>query len=135
MDGREVAEDVIALERAGLDRWARGDPSGFLEMCSPDVTYFDPFLPARIDGRDALSRYYESLRGKVRLDRYELLNPRVDVHGDMAILTFNHVSWTGPSVSRWNSTEVYRRTEEGWRIVQTHWSRTQPDLSSRSKNA
>lgn len=124
MDTSKAGGEVIALERAGLDRWARGDPSGFLEPCAPEVTYFDPHLPARIDGRDALSRYYETLRGKVRLDRYELLNPRVDVRGDTAILTFNYVSWTGPTASRWNATEVYRRAGAGWRIVQTHWSRT-----------
>ena len=131
MDGDcQAADEVLARERAGLDQWAAGDPSGFLEMCAEEVTYFDPFLPKRLDGLAALSTYYQSLRGKVHVDRYELLDPRVDVHGDIAILTFNYVSWTGPGTSRWNATEVYHRTDRGWRIVQTHWSRTQPDPRS-----
>jgi hypothetical protein len=28
-DGHEV----VALERAALERWGKGDPSGFLEIC------------------------------------------------------------------------------------------------------
>lgn len=131
-DNRRVADEVLASERAGLDRWAVGDPSGFLEICAPDVTYFDPYLPARIDGRETLARYYETLRGKVHIDRYILLSPRVDVHGDTAVLTFNYVSWVRQSEHRWNATEVYRLTGEGWRIVQTHWSKTpaQPSVWS-----
>jgi len=33
---------------------------------------------------------------------------------------------TNEATSRWNCTEVYRRDPVGWRIVQTHWSFTQP---------
>ena len=121
----ERPEDVVlALERAALDRWAKGDPSGFLEICVPGVSYFDPFLERRLDGLDALAAYYESLRGKVHLDGHELLDPRVILHGDLAVLTFNYVSWSGPDVCRWNCTEVYRTTSAGWRIGHTHWSRT-----------
>ncbi len=123
---REVPDLVLAAERAALDRWAVGDPFGFLEICAPCVTYFDPFLERRLDGAEALRQYYESLRGKVRIDRYELVNPRVDVHGSVAVLTFNYVSWSGSETSRWNCSEVYVETPSGWRIAQTHWSITQP---------
>ena len=61
----DPTEAIIALECAALDRWGKGDPSGFLEICAPDVVYFDPSLERRIDGRDALARYYEALRGRV----------------------------------------------------------------------
>ena len=50
---------LLDLERAALDRWANGDPSGFLEICAPDVVYFDPSLDERLDGLHALSRLYE----------------------------------------------------------------------------
>lgn len=47
--------------------------------------------------------------------------------GDAAILTFNFVSWNEDGgKSHWNCTEVYRRAADTWRIVQTHWSFTQP---------
>jgi ketosteroid isomerase-like protein len=123
----QAAADVIALERAALDRWGRGDPSGFLEICAPDVVYFDPFLNFRIDGLDALTVYYEAIRGKIQLERYELLNPKVHVSGRMAVLTFNYVSYGGnENEFHWNCTEAYRRDRAGWRIIQTHWSFTNP---------
>ena len=34
-------DQIIATERAALDRWGRGDPQGFLEIMAPEVTYFD----------------------------------------------------------------------------------------------
>jgi len=124
--GDAGADAVLDIERAALDRWGHGDPSGFLEICAPDVTYFDPFLDRRLDGLDALTRYYESLRGKVRVDRYELLNPRVVALGDAAVLSFNYESRIDGEALRWNCTEAYRRTPAGWRIVHTHWSMTKP---------
>ncbi len=46
--------------------------------------------------------------------------------GDVAVLTFNFVSYGGnENALRWNCTEVYRRGDNGWRIIQTHWSFTQ----------
>jgi ketosteroid isomerase-like protein len=118
-----VAEEIVAMERAALDRWGKGDPSGFLEICAPDVVYFDPFIERRLEGLDALTALYESVRGQVAFGRYDLLNPHVQEIGDAAVLTFNFLSWTGETADRWNSTEVYRRTDSGWRIVHTHWSR------------
>ncbi|MBI5302446.1 MAG: nuclear transport factor 2 family protein [Chloroflexi bacterium] len=127
MQNPEIAARIIALERAALDRWGKGDPSGFLEISASDVVYFDPYLERRIDGLDALTRYYEAIRGQVHIDRYELINPHVQVCDDAAVLTFNYVSYTGESQSRWNCTEVYRRANDAdlWRIIQTHWSYTQ----------
>lgn len=124
MRQEEITETIIGLERAALDRWSKGDPSGFLEISAPDVVYFDPFLESRLDGLDALTGYYESLRGKVKIDRYELINPRVQSSADIAVLTFNYVSYSGETKSRWNCTEVYRWTEKGWWIIQTHWAIT-----------
>jgi hypothetical protein len=76
-----------------------------------------------MDGLGALTGYYESLRGKVHFDRFELVNPLVQVVADAAILTFNYVSYAGQDgPSRWNCTEVYRRAGRNWEIVQSHWS-------------
>jgi len=121
----DLTDTIIGMERSALDRWGKGDPSGFLEICAPDVVYFDPSLERRIDGRDALGKYYEAIRGKVSIERYELLNPLVQRVGDAAVLTFNHVSYGGvEDEHRWNCTEVYRRSGERWEIIQTHWSYT-----------
>ena len=122
----EIAEEIIALERAALTRWGNGDPSGFLEINAPDVVYFDPYVPRRVDGLEALTACYRPIWGKIRFDRFELLNPHVQVVGDVAVLTFNYVSYKGDESDRWNCTEVYRRSATGtWQIIQTHWSYTE----------
>jgi len=63
----------------------------------------------------------------VQIARFELIDPVVQATDGMAVLTFNYVAQgTNEATSRWNCTEVYRRDPVGWRIVQTHWSFTQP---------
>ncbi len=121
---KDPTHTIIAIEKAALDRWGKGDPSGFLEISAPEVVYFDPYLERRIDGLEALSAYYDGIRGQVQFDRFELLNPCVQWRGELAVLTFNYVSYRAEMISRWNCTEVYRFTEQGWRIIQTHWSFT-----------
>jgi len=118
--------EIVKMERAALARWCNGDPSGFLEISAPDVVYFDPFQAVRLDGLEALTILYNSFRGQVCAESHTLVNPLVQECGDAAVLTFNFESNSGADVSRWNCTEVYRRQDEGWRIIQTHWSVTKP---------
>jgi ketosteroid isomerase-like protein len=114
---------ILALEQAALDRWCAGDPSGFLEISAADVVYFDPFRAQRIDGLEALTTYYESLRGTISAARWEIVDPLVQVEGDVAVLTFRFMSWGGSGdAMHWHCTEVYRRDAGEWRIIQTHWS-------------
>jgi ketosteroid isomerase-like protein len=130
MENNIITKAIIALEKEALDRWGKGDPSGFLEISAEDVCYFDPFIEKRIDGKNQLSELYEEIRGKIKIDRYELINPQVKLLANAAILTFNYVSYTGKQESRWNCTEVYRYKDDGWQIIQTHWSFTKPGCNS-----
>ncbi len=122
---QDTAKRIIALERAALHRWGKGDPSGFLELCDPEVVYFDPFLEKRLDGLEALGAYYERIRGTIHIDHDHIIDPKVQVHGETAVLTFNYVSQRGEAQMRWNCTEVYRCNAGQWRIIQPHWSITQ----------
>lgn len=126
-----LVQELLALEHAALVRWCQGDPSGCLEISAPDVVYFDPFIERRIDGLESLSKYYETVRGKVSADRFEIINPVVQRCGDVAVLTFNFVSYGANQFElRWNCTEVYRHDADNWRIIQTHWSFTAPKLQT-----
>ncbi len=126
MDTQE--HTVIQLERAALTRWGQGDPDGILALYAHDIIYFDPFLPKPIEGSDAMRQYYEPVRGKRIADSFEFLNTRVQEHGDIATLTFNYVSQLDGKPNRWNATEVYLKTPDGWRIIQSHWSMTEVAL-------
>lgn len=127
-------EDVIAVERAALDRWAQGDPSGFLTTYADDITYFDPMQDRRVDGLSTLRTMFQPLSGKFKIDRYEILNPKVQQSGDIAVLTYNLQNYAKlPDGSerifnRWNSTAVFRRSGGKWRTIHSHWSFTKPEL-------
>jgi ketosteroid isomerase-like protein len=124
--GLNVAETIMGLERGALERWGRGDPEGFLEISAPDLSYFDPFIERRLDGLAALRPMYDQIRGKIHIDRFEIIEPRVQVAGDVAVLTFRFKSYGGAGSIDWNTTEVYQRDQAGWRIIHTHWAPHQP---------
>jgi ketosteroid isomerase-like protein len=130
---RQVTDTILGLERGALDRWSRGDPEGYLELYARDVTYFDPWRDARIDGADAMRRALEPIKGLIKIDRYEIIAPHVDRRGDVAILTYNLVTHgpgpDGGAIEKlWNSTAVYARIDGRWKILHSHWSYTKPDV-------
>ena len=132
----DVTACVIALERGALDRWGKGDPRGYLEIYAPEVTYFDPLQSARVDGLDEMTALYAPFTGKIRVDRYDMIGPKVQRHGEVAVLTFNlHSYRTQPDgsdavVARWNATAVYRAVGRTWRSIHVHWSFIQPELKA-----
>ena len=112
-----------------MNRWRQGDPDGFLTLSLPQVTYFDPILPGRLTGIASLTEFYNGMRGNGGgAAAVEYVDPRVDVVGDAALLTYRYL-WAGLDAdgtvtarSAWNCTEVYQRQAGQWRIVHTHWS-------------
>src|SRR5262245_24335924 len=113
----DAAAIIIAMEKAALDRWGKGDPQGYFEIMSPDETYFDPSVDKRIDGQAALKQYIAPFTGKIKIERMEMIDPKVQRNGDLAVLTFNLNDYgaqmgDGPKTTeRWNSTEMYTRIE------------------------
>jgi ketosteroid isomerase-like protein len=134
---KPLLEEIVALERAALDRWITLDAQGYLDLMSPEITYFDPMTDARIDGHEAMTARLAPIRDMklpFKNPRYEMLNPKVQQHGDVALLTFNLVNYGTPPdkpesvLARWNSTEVYARIDGKWRIAHSHWSYIKPEL-------
>ena len=131
-------ETIIELERAALDRWGKGDPAGFFDIMAADQTYFDPITDKRIDGHDALKKFMAPFTGKISIERVEMIDPKVQRVGDLAVLTFNLIDYgarigDGPKTdARWNATEVFQRIDGSWKIVHSYcWSYTWPELKER----
>jgi len=125
-----VAEDVpatiIAMERAALDKSDHGDVSAMLAITAPDVIYQDPALDSPIVGLEALTAYYAKMP-PFEPARGVMSNTKVQVLGNVAVLSFHYVVKRQETVIReWNCTEVYRKTHDAWRTVNTHWSLTNP---------
>ncbi len=124
---KKPEEIILALEKAALDKWSNGDTSGFAALSTDEMTYFDPNLNKRLDGGNAFRKYMSDLRGKFHIDRFEIQNPKVQLHGDIGILTFNlnNYSKDRKITSRWNSTEVYHLIQSEWKLIHSHWSNPQ----------
>jgi ketosteroid isomerase-like protein len=132
-----LLEELIALKCSALDRWIRLDPQGYLDIFASEVTYFDPFTETRVDGLDAMQvrlAPMKTMESPFADLRYDMIDPTVQRHGDVALLTFNLVNFgklpDAPErvLARWNSTEVYVRTGGTWKIIHSHWSYIQPEL-------
>jgi uncharacterized protein (TIGR02246 family) len=121
----DTEQAVLAQERRALDQWARGNPLGYLEIDAEDVTYFDDLgAQSRIEGREAMRQYFTSLKGKIPPHRYELVDPKVQVYDDIAILTLRYHPFTpdGKPGPQWKATSVYHQLDGEWRIIHAHWS-------------
>jgi ketosteroid isomerase-like protein len=134
--GHQDAEQaIIAQERRALEQWSKGNTLGYLEVDADDVTYFDDIgAHARVDGFEAMRAYLTSLEGKIPPHRYEMLEPKVQLYGDIGILTLRYEAYgTDPRpLSRWKATSVYRRANDEWRIVHAHWSLVKDAPAGRS---
>ena len=129
MNNLTVTETIIALETAALEAWLDGNPSPYLELYSKDFTYFDPAHEWRLDGWDRIKELYESMRGTVKMDLFEIINPVVQSTGRMAVLTYNLHTSSGETIWKENCTEVYRLEENNeWKIIHSHWSLTMPSV-------
>ena len=128
------ADEIIALERSALDRWGKGDVEGFLSLYADEITYFDPTQDGRIDGAATMRATYAPFAGKFTVDRYEMLKPKVQRYGDVAVLSYqiqNYARQPDGSerpATRWNVSEVFHRVDGKWRTIHSHFSFTKPDV-------
>lgn len=124
----DVPAELMAIEAAAMERWRKGDPWGFTDICAPEVTYFDTGTVKRLDGLEVLKAEYAKREGKIHYDVMEFIDPKVQVHGNSAVLMYRFFSTRidpGGSIAGrtpWNCTEVFCKRDGKWYIVHTHWS-------------
>lgn len=127
-DDESLKAKIIALEKQALALWNNGNPDGFLELSSEDVVYIDPAFEYKLEGKKALEDYYNSVRGKIKIDQYEMINPTVQLSVDIAVLTYNYAVQRDGLTFKMSCTEIYQlNTSNQWKIIHTHWSFAQPN--------
>lgn len=124
----ELAAHIIKCERDALDKWFKGDISGYRELWSrTSFTYFDGDNPERVDDHDTIGRFLDGLAGKLFADRYDFRNPRVQFGSDMALLTFQLYADTNLIDMRYNCVELYQKEgDDQWRVIHSTWSFIRP---------
>lgn len=125
MNENAISKTIIALGRDAMEAWLNGNPTPYLNLYSKDFTYFDPAQELRLDGWDKIQELYESMRGKVQVNRFEIVNPTVQSSETMAVLTYNLHMYSGETIWKENCTEVYRlEANNEWKIIHSHFSPT-----------
>ena len=126
-DSRAQTErELIAMERAAMDGWLKGDPGPMLAAADADITFFHAMTPQRLEGVAAVKELYAAYGGRPLYDSYRIDNPKVQAAGDMAVLTYQLVTRNGDVARTWNATQVYQRKSAGWKVIHTHFSAAAP---------
>lgn len=117
-------EAILAKERERLEHWSKGELTAYAKGSTEDVSYFDDIgAHDRIDGLAELLTYLSALEGQVPAHDYEIVDPRVQLYGDVGIVTLRyHPSFQGEALTRWKATSVYRQSDGEWEMVHAHWS-------------
>lgn len=127
MQSKEAAlEELLVIVTTGLDGWyGESNPTAYAESFADKATYFDPWSGGTLED-GAIKEYLMASMGQVPELNYEISNPRVDLYGDMAVLTFNcdAIVPNGGAVTTWNVTEIFARTRGGWERVHANWNYT-----------
>jgi ketosteroid isomerase-like protein len=114
--------ELLALERKAMDGFMQGNPDPALSTAAADITYFHVMTNKRLDGLPAVKALFEQYRGRPLFDSYEMTDGKVQTAGDIAILTYILVRHLRGSTERYNASQVYRKTGDGWRVIHSHWS-------------
>lgn len=123
-----VAKEVIALAKA---QWAAGiaqDMDKVVSYLADDYTEFNGDYPTRIDGKElnaSLRRAYAE--GGDRQLVADMANAKVQVYGDVAILTYNYIgSALSPDgrveANLAKSTRVYAKVDGNWTLVHANFA-------------
>jgi ketosteroid isomerase-like protein len=129
----KVAADDIAITRAQWAAEAQGKSVAEQNAAlADDYTEFNGDYPVRLDGKALNSALSEALaRSGDRAILGDMQNAKVQVYGDVAILTYNYVGVdlhkdgkTASSVAK--STRVYVRTDGQWKLVHANFAPVVP---------
>ena len=125
---KQLAEHIISLEKVALDKWFKGDTSGYANLWSKkSFTYFDGVVSKRVDSHESICEFLKTIEGKLFADKYEFCDPRVQIGKDMAVLTYQLFSKTNLIDMEYNCIEVFQKEDDGqWRVIHSTWSFIKP---------
>lgn len=124
---RTLADHLIALEKSALDKWFKGDTSGYEALWSErSFTYFDAVVTERVDDYETIKAFLKSIDGKLFADSYDFLNPRIQAANDMAVLTYQLYAKTNRIDMEYNVIEIFQKEDDNWKVIHSTWSFIRP---------
>jgi ketosteroid isomerase-like protein len=129
----DVTAEILKITYAAWKADMEKDLEAGMAILADDYTEFNSALPIRIDGKDMNGRFYEAfLQGSSEVIAAEAVNPKVQVYGDVAILTYNFVGYAKsaegevePNLAK--STRVYAKIDGEWKLVHANFAAVSSD--------
>jgi len=125
----QVAKEVIAIAKA---QWAaqrdKQPASVWMKNIADEYTVFTPDAPTRLDGKALNGRLGDaSSSGSGEDVADEMVNEKVQVYGDVAILSYNYVGVTKDKEGKVESTfakstRVYVKKDGKWMLVHANFA-------------
>ena len=129
----KVAAEVMAITRAAWAAEIQGKSMAEQNaILADDYTEFNADYPVRLEGKALVGAIQEAqARSGGKSIFGEMTNPKVQVYGDVAILTYNYVGVTqdkdGKTTnSMAKSTRVYARSGGQWKLVHANFAPVVP---------
>ena len=106
------------------EKWASGDPMGFLECAAQDIVWIDDIAAQKpVSGYEALEKYLETLKGQIPPHEHELQDMMFQPYGDIVIVNYRYQGiFNGEPAEPWKVTSVYRYQDGDWLSVHENWS-------------
>lgn len=125
-----VADEIMGMVKA---QWAAeiADPSNMAAIYAnyaDDYTEFNSDYSTRVEGKTVNIKLSEPLgKDPNRTAASEMLNPKVQVYGDVAILSYNYAGVIinkdhETKASRAKSTRVYAKQGGKWKMVHANFA-------------
>lgn len=121
----ELVTELVAIERSKLDPWyGEASTEAYVSQVAADSTYIDPWAGGKLYGAEVID-YLSAFEGNIPNLAYEIVDPSVDVRGEMAIFSYvieNSDPGTGEPAGTWYVTKILSPIEEGWEVIHTHYA-------------
>ena len=122
-----IAASIIAREKSSFEAWQRKDKAFFADFLADDATMFSWMSPyLETDPKVNFLPKFEQYAEMMKINDYSMYNPRVQVYGDTAVLTYNgsvSASFAGQPINYTGKmTNVYVKQGSTWRVVHSHES-------------
>jgi ketosteroid isomerase-like protein len=127
----KTESEIFQVIKEFNEAFSHNDAEKYFRYIDPEITVLTPSNPYRVEGiRDDRAEFEYSLRtGATRVGYFQEMQPKVQVLGDTAIVTYFSRGSYGPEghekVFYYKETDVLRKTANAWKIIHIHVSATQ----------
>jgi ketosteroid isomerase-like protein len=130
--GKGAADEVIAVTKAQWAAEMKKNTAEANKILAEDYTEFNSDYATRVDGKAVAARIGEAqASGSGTLLAAEMGNPKVQVYGDVAILSYNYMGVVKDKDgkienTRAKSTRVYVKQGGQWWLVHANFGEDRP---------